>query len=158
MLITIIHWLFILYPYIHIFLIPGYDIILVSYANLMILAWGLLKGDCWITTIAKKLKDPNYVIGSDIFHANDLAIPNQYYDTVMNVLRFGTVVIFFGILIRSYNIMNTGLWTMVYITLIIYIYLLYKKHYAAFVFQYLLIFFVLLNYIVYIINYMQIEI
>lgn len=155
MLSIIFHWMVTLYPHFHIFFIPGYDIVLVTYVTTMILSWALLKGDCWITVIHKKLQKPDYEIGSDVFNITDMGIPDKYYDTVIGLIRLSSVVVFLGILMRNYKLLNVPLWFMVYIVLVIYLYLLAKKDSTAIVFQYMLLILVILHYLVYIQNYMR---
>lgn len=153
MLSAIMHWMFILYPHFHIFFIPGYDIILVTYVSIMILSWALLKGDCWITVIHKKLKDSSYEIGSDVFNINDMGIPLEHYNTIINLIRLSSIIVFIGILMRNYKLLNVPLWFMVYIVLIIYLYLLANKESTAVIFQYILLVLVILHYVIYLQNY-----
>ena len=154
MLITLFHWLVILYPYFHIFFIKGYDIVLFSYVSIMILSWALLKGECWITVLYKKIENPDYKLGSDAFNINDLGIPEEHYNTVINVVRVSSVIVFLGILMRNYKLLNVPLWCLVYIFMIVYLYLLaYNDLNSAVIFQYILGALTILTFYIYYINY-----
>jgi hypothetical protein len=69
----------------YIFLIDSiYDIYYSGFVFLQTIHWAVLKNECIVTYIEKKLIDPNYVLGSDI---NWLPHYDTYYNETLKGLK-----------------------------------------------------------------------
>jgi len=123
--IQFIHFLIDSFNMTYIFIFSAvYDIYFVIWIFLQTVHWGLLKNECIVSYIEKKMIDPNYELGEnpkwiphyDIYY-------NKYTITLKSILIIGTLLFIF---IRSKSI-NTRIICGMAIVLWLYLVYFYKK-------------------------------
>ena len=80
----------------YIFIFPKkYDIYYTIYLVLLNLHWILLKNECIISYIEKKIIDKNYVLGSDpYYHPYKSIIKNYYY--IIDIIKIINIIVVFN--------------------------------------------------------------
>ena len=88
----IIHLLIFFYNF-YPLLIPAskfYDKIYLTFILIVLINWVVFKGECFISYLWKKLENPNYIMGSNIFDITDIKHSFPIFDSyfVENIMPY----------------------------------------------------------------------
>lgn len=104
----IIHLLIFFYNF-YPLLIPAskfYDKIYLTFILIVLINWFVFKGECFISYLWKKLENPNYIMGSNIFDITDIKHSFPFFDSyfvenIMPYLLLCSHILFIYTAIRS---------------------------------------------------------
>ena len=94
-----IHWIIAIISSFHVFIFSKqYDIYYISLWAFIVMHWFFMKGECILTYIHKKAKDPTYIMGNTPGEMNDMKLDNifiYYIFIVINILTFICMILVF---------------------------------------------------------------
>lgn len=125
LLFFIVHWMIGIFSSIHIFIYSkSYDIYFITLWSFIVMHWVFINGECILTYLYKKRKDPKYVIGTNPSDMPDMKINNTFMYIlfiIVNVMIFINMIVIFyrnKDLIPLYLSFTSILLILIYINLI----------------------------------------
>lgn len=131
-----IHWMIPLFSSFYVFFFSKeYDVYYLTFLTVIFMHWYFMKGECIITYIYKKIKNPKYILGSDPTDIKDMKTDNIIIYGVFMILNLLTCICMIIVFYRNNDRIPLYISFTTIILLLIYIDILRRnvKRYIPFV-------------------------